>query len=129
MPHPILPRLALLSALAVPVTGLSLAAYLYNQPLAAAKTRAIISTETLSPTCASSASVRAVVNPRHHVQWTDSYTIRLSRAESSGATDAELLARLVKGYFGGWIFTPEKSLLALLAWFGAQLVPVGFSSK
>jgi hypothetical protein len=128
MPFPILSKLALFSAVAVPTLTLSLAAYLIEHPLPSSKTRTILSRPTLSSSCTSSSSLR-LVNPRNHKAWADSYSIRLSSRDVGEADDEEILAKFVKGYFGGWIFAPENTLLSLLHAFDSQLFPVGFSSK
>jgi hypothetical protein len=123
------PRLILLSALAVPATALSLKLYLVNHPLSSSKTRSIRSTDSILPSGASSQALRSIVNPRHHIAWTNSHSIILSRSEVGDASDEEILARLVKGFFGGWIFTPEKNLLDLLHALGIPFQDAGFSSK
>lgn len=43
--------------------------------------------------------------------------------------DEEILARVLKGFFGGWIFAPEKGLITVLGWAGRKLVSVGFEGE
>jgi hypothetical protein len=69
------------------------------------------------------------VNPKNHQAWTDSYSIRLSRREIGNTSDEELLAKFMAGFFGGWTFAVENSIILMLHAFGRQLVPVGFSSR
>jgi len=126
MPSPILQKLVLISAIALPATALTLTAYLHTYPLPAQKTRTITCSEILSPSAASCASCR-IVNPRDHVAWTDSYRIRLSKKEIGDASDEEILARLLKGYFGGWIFVPEAAIFSVLRVLGLTLLSVRFS--
>jgi len=38
-----------------------------------------------------------------------------------------VLARFTHGFFNGWIFTPEQTLISFLGLFGQKFVPVGFS--
>lgn len=127
MPAP--SKLVFFSFLAIPAAALSISAYLINHPLSSSRTRSIKSTDDLSPSCAVSSSIRSIVNPRNHVSVTDSHTICLSSQELRDMSDEEILARFVKGFFGGWVFAPEKVLLGFLQVFALRLVPVGFSSK
>lgn len=119
-------RAFLLSALVLPGTALCIRAYLHNHPLPQKKTRTIRSTETIYPSCASSPSFR-IVNPRNHIAMKDSYSINLAKHEIMNLNDEEILARFINGFFGGWIFTPERTLFAILGLFGMKFVPVGFS--
>jgi len=57
---------------------------------------------------------------------TDSRSIFISRKEIWGLRDEEILARFVKGFFGGWVFTPENVLIGGLRMVGRKLVSVGF---
>lgn len=128
MPSPIASKLALLAALAVPTIAVSLRAYLVEHPLSSSRTRTIKTQASLSPSCTYSSSL-GIVNPAQHQAWADNFSIKLSRREIGTASDEEILARFTKGFFGGWTFAVENSVLTLLHAFGRQLVPVGFSSR
>jgi hypothetical protein len=119
--------LFLLSSLALPATALLISAYLYNAPLSARKTRTIQTSNSLSATCSTSDSLHHIVNPRNHISATDSRRIILSKTEVGNLTDEEILARFLRGFYGGWIFAPEKALIGALRVFGRKLVAVGFT--
>jgi len=128
MPLATASKLVLLSTLAVPVVAVGLQAYLIEHPLSSSRTCNIRKHATLSRSCASSSSL-SIVNPNHHKAWTDSFSIRLSRRDIGNTSDEELLSKFVKGFFGGWIFAAESSILMFLHAFGRQMMPVSFSSK
>lgn len=77
------------------------------------------------------------MNPLSHVITSDSRSITLlksdiekSRKENGKKVelgDEELLARFVEGFFGGWSFTPERSLLSLISKLGRKFIPVGYT--
>jgi hypothetical protein len=119
--------LFLISSLALPATALLISTYLYNAPLPARKTRTIRTSDSLSPTCSNSHSLRHIVNPRNHVSATDSRLITLSKTEIGNLTDEEILSRFLKGFFNGYIFLPEKGIISLFRLFGRKMVPVGFT--
>jgi hypothetical protein len=129
MTPPVLSHKLLLTTLSIPTLTLLLTTYLYNAPLSASKTRTILTSDTLSPSCSSSYSVRKIVNPRNHVSMTDSRSIHLSKREIGLMGDEEILARLLKGFFGGWIFAPEEGLITVLRWAGRKLISVGFEGE
>jgi hypothetical protein len=56
------------------------------------------------------------------VVGTDSVSIRLSTAETRGLGDEEILARFLKGFFGGWSFAPEDLVLSVV---GSGAIGVG----
>ncbi|KAF2465867.1 uncharacterized protein BDR25DRAFT_204293, partial [Lindgomyces ingoldianus] len=61
------------------------------------------------PSFSSSASIRKTTNPNSCVALTDTRSITLT--VPSRLSDEVILARFMKGYFGGWVFTPERSVL------------------
>jgi hypothetical protein len=127
MPPLTSPRI-LLAALAVPAATVFLASYLHSHPLPASKSRTIAFTDALSKSLASSPSLK-VVNPRNYQALKDTRSILLSRQEVGQLSDEEILSRFTKGYFGGWIFTPERCLCKVLNFFGTMLLNVDFSGK
>lgn len=58
--------------------------------------------------------VRELINPRHHPESHDAHMATLQHHGVSKLTDEQLLSRLVKGFFGGWVFTPEAKVLAFI---------------
>jgi hypothetical protein len=59
-------------------------------------------------------SVRELVNPRLHPESHDAHMATLQHHGISRLTDQQLLSRLVKGFFGGWVFAPEAKVLAFM---------------
>jgi hypothetical protein len=114
--------------ISLPAAGaLLLTTYLYNAPLSRSKTRTIHISENPTSSTLSSHSLNSIVNPRHHKLITDSRSIILSKAEIKNLSDEEILARFLKGFFGGWIFTPEITLIATLRGMGLPFIPAGYS--
>ncbi|KAI9646041.1 hypothetical protein NHQ30_005479 [Ciborinia camelliae] len=102
--------------------------YLNDHPLSAARSATIKSSRQLSPSFASSSqSFSTIVNPRNHMGIADSYQIRLSKADIRERSDEEILATFTRGFFAGWIFTPERYLIASLRSVGLKFLPCGFS--
>ncbi|KAH8769412.1 hypothetical protein F5882DRAFT_184096 [Hyaloscypha sp. PMI_1271] len=127
-PRPLLLFTTTLS-LALPAAGaLLLSTYLYNYPLSASKSRTIKTSSSLSPTSSSAPSLK-IINPRAYPQnsFTDSCLITLSKSEVRNLTDEEILARFLGGFFGGWIFMPEKGIISLFRLFGRPMIAVGFT--
>ena len=56
--------------------------------------------------------VRELVNPRVHPESHDAHSVTLELPASAELSDELLLARFVKGFFGGWVFSPEGKVLA-----------------
>ena len=119
-------RFFLLSTLTIPATALLIKAYLRNNPLLASRTRTITTADTLTTTTTLSPSIK-IVNPKDHIAIGDSRHIYLSAKDIGKLSDEEILARFLKGFFGGWIFTPERGLIGFLKGVGLKFVPVGFS--
>jgi hypothetical protein len=120
-PRPLL----LLTTLALPTTALLLTTYLYN-PLSK-KTLTIRTSETLSPTASTSRSLHQIINPRHHISATDSRLITLSKTEIGNLTDEEILSRFLRGFFGGWVFWPERGVISVFGMLGRKMIAVRFS--
>ncbi len=126
---PLKPFPKLVVFLAIPVaTAVSLTTYTYlhHNPLSASRSRSIKTSTALSPSCAFSPSLR-IVNPKNHPSWTDSNSIRLSARDIGTLTNKEILARSVRGFFGGWAFAPEMTLFNILGLGGVEFLKVGFS--
>ncbi|KAH8768819.1 hypothetical protein BGZ57DRAFT_898537 [Hyaloscypha finlandica] len=116
-------------SLALPAAGvLLLSTYLDNYPLSASKSRTIKTSSSLSPTSSTSASLK-IINPRAYPQnsSTNSRLIILSKSEVRNLTDEEILARFLGGFFGGWVFIPEKGIISLFRVFGRPMIAVGFT--
>lgn len=117
----------LLSTLAVPVGAAFLTAYLYNHPLPASRSRTIQETNTLSPSTLKSPTIKRI-NPRNYQALTDTRTIFLPQTDIKDLTDEEILARFTKGFYNGWIITPERLVMGMVEFFGSTVLPVGFTS-
>ncbi|TGO89319.1 hypothetical protein BPOR_0115g00240 [Botrytis porri] len=120
------------SKLLVPaaVVGLGIIIYLQDHPLSAARTATITSYQHLSPLFTSSSqSFSSIINPRNHISVTASYKIRLSKADIRNRIDEEILATFTRGFFTGWIFTPERYLIASLRFLGPILELESLSDK
>ncbi|KIW12909.1 hypothetical protein PV08_08096 [Exophiala spinifera] len=86
-------------------------------------------TESPPPSFVQSQTHLSVVNPRDHKGVTDSRSITFKLPPSRQSwSDEQILATFVQGYFGGWVFTPERRLLGLLNILLRRRI-VGFSSK
>lgn len=127
-----MPPIFAVSKLLVPTAalGLGIAIYLQDHPLSAARTATIQSYQQLSPSfTTSSQSFSSIINPRNHIHIADSYKIRLSKADIRNRSDEEILATFTRGFFAGWIFTPERYLIASLQSLSMKFIPCGYSSQ
>jgi hypothetical protein len=106
--------------------ALFLKVYLHNHPLPSSFTSRLQKSDFLSPSCRSSRSLK-IINPSNNIIKTDSIAISLSKAEVGGLTDEEILARFVKGFFGGLVFAPERALIAGLKTLKMSFIPVNFA--
>ncbi|GME43725.1 hypothetical protein NCS57_00863800 [Neofusicoccum parvum] len=62
----------------------------------------------------SSHSVTSIVNPHGHPAIPSSRSISLSAFPiAKDLSDEQILARFVKGFFGGWVIGPERTILRL----------------
>lgn len=104
--------------------------YLYNL------TRSISSvpsshtrTGTPPPSFLKSKTHLGIVNPRVHKGLIDSRSITFKLPPTRQSwSDEQILATFVQGYFGGWVFTPERRALGLLSSLLRRRV-VGFSGE
>lgn len=56
----------------------------------------------------------SIMNPRHQRVHQHKLTLKIPAARlRRGITDSEVLALFTKGFFGGWVFTPERWLFRL----------------
>ncbi|KAH9219104.1 hypothetical protein DL95DRAFT_331287 [Leptodontidium sp. 2 PMI_412] len=127
---PSLPRRPILALLSLPIAGASfLAVYFYNRPLPLTTPRKITTTRALSSSCTAKSTSRSssIVNPNNHISDPDSISIELLRSEIGELNDEEILARFLKGFFGGWSFLPERTYLGALGLMGRSLIPVRFT--
>ncbi|GFF59707.1 hypothetical protein IFM51744_10020 [Aspergillus udagawae] len=98
------PRKLLTALLSLPLgTGLATYTYAYTSPARHA-------TPSKQPSRAHQNSpTMALANPRGMPVYGDSYTIRIPlRDLKPGISDEEILARFSKGFFGVWVFAPER---------------------
>ncbi|PVH77616.1 hypothetical protein DL98DRAFT_463419 [Cadophora sp. DSE1049] len=127
---PTLPRIPLLILTSLPIASASLiATYFYYRPLPLTIPRKITTKNTLSPSCTAKSTSRSfsIVNPCNHIAVPDSISINLLKSEIGELTDEEVLARFLKGFFGGWSFLPERTLFGALRLVGRSFIPVGFT--
>lgn len=68
----------------------------------------------------------ALVNPQRQVVRTNTVCQDLSTSWLGDATDEELLARFIKGFFGGRVMTVERFILGLGLW---RWFPAHFNGK
>ncbi|KAF2712122.1 hypothetical protein K504DRAFT_426062 [Pleomassaria siparia CBS 279.74] len=59
-----------------------------------------------------SKSVSSIVNPNKHISRWSRRSIEVNIAK--GISDEEILARYVKGFFGGYVLAPERAILRTL---------------
>ena len=72
----------------------------------------ITHSDTISESYQQSRTIRELVNPRQHTAITDSHRYHLHLPpQARNISDEALLARVVRGYFGGLMFGPERCAL------------------
>ncbi|KAJ4391116.1 hypothetical protein N0V93_004731 [Gnomoniopsis smithogilvyi] len=50
-----------------------------------------------------------LLNPKRYPTEQDRFSLRIPKRDlRTGISDEEILARFTKGFFGGWVFTPER---------------------
>ncbi|KAJ5186285.1 hypothetical protein N7449_011049 [Penicillium cf. viridicatum] len=64
------------------------------------------------------------VNPRHHVTATDNVTQVFPESVIAGLSDEEALALFTRGFFGGFVFGFERSILRMGGW---NLLPARYT--
>ncbi|OQD63271.1 hypothetical protein PENPOL_c010G03175 [Penicillium polonicum] len=64
------------------------------------------------------------VNPRHHITATDNITQVFPESVVAGLSDEEALALFTRGFFGGFIFGFERSILRMGGW---NVLPARFT--
>lgn len=105
----------LLTTLIAPATAVGLYAFIINRRIASVKRSLITSSESIPDSFSSSHSVRAVVNPNHHVSLKDTRGLTITLSDQNASlSDEQVLARFLKGFFGGYVFAPEAFILQRL---------------
>lgn len=66
------------------------------------------------------------VNPRHHVTATDNVTQVFPESVVAGLSDEEALALFTRGFFGGFVFGFERSILRMGGW---NLLPARYTGE
>ena len=127
-----LPRPPILALFSLPIASATfLTFYFYTRPLSLSTPRKLTTTRTLSSSCTAKSTSQSlsIVNPHNHVSDLDSISINLLKSESGQLSDEEVLARFLKGFFGGWSFLPERTYLSALGLMGRSFIRVGFSGE
>lgn len=106
------------SSVAIAVGAYAAATY---RSISSVPQTSITSNLKISESFATSHTYTELINPRHHAYATDSrsVTLKLPKGNAASCTDETLLNAALKGFFGGWIFTPERIGLGVLN------IPVG----
>lgn len=66
------------------------------------------------------------VNPRHHITATDNITQVFPESVVAGLSDEEALALFTRGFFGGFVFGFERSILRMGGW---NLLPARYTGE
>lgn len=106
----------LLVAGAVAIPALLLTKHFYNIYAATAPVpwRSITEVRSMPDSLRNSASVTTIINPRGHPSLDDTRFIDVSLPESASyLKDETVLAALLRGFFGGHVFAPERAVLKL----------------
>lgn len=86
-----------------------------HRTLSLVKTSAVTVIDSDPPSLLESRTCRSVVNPRGYPGYHDTRTMMVILPEPKAHwTDEQILASFVKGFFGGWVFTPERLLFQSL---------------
>ena len=86
--------------------------FLVHRRISATDPKKITIFDTTHDSFQKSLSVSEIVNAKKHHQMEDSRFITLEiPPQHQNITDEVLLARFIKGYFGGLVLTPERILL------------------
>jgi hypothetical protein len=64
------------------------------------------------------------VNPRHHVPGTDTVSQTFPESAVAGLSDEQVLALFSRGFFGGFIFGIERTVLRMGGW---RLLPARYT--
>ncbi len=99
------------------VTTTAVGCYLYrlNSSISTISASDVIVTDSSPASLLESRSYCSVVNPRGHIGRHDTRTIVVTLpASKAHCSDEQILASFVKGFFGGWVFTPERLLFQFL---------------
>lgn len=105
-------RIVVGSALLVTATTGIYAALVYRR-ISTADASRITSQDHVADSFQQSRTIRQLVNPRGHAAWGDSRSITLTIPRGRRVSDEVMLAQFVKGFFGGRVFAPEKTGLAI----------------
>lgn len=76
-------------------------------------------------------------NPGGHVAFNHTLSVTVRVPKDKNMTDEQLLVRLVKGYYGGWVIAPERWALAAVnadivdfeGKYASHLMSIGFFGR
>lgn len=59
-----------------------------------------------------------LLNPKGYRTEQDRFSVCLEGAAVAGLSEGEIVARFTRGFFGGWVFTPERWIFTLMRYSG-----------
>ncbi|KAK5315896.1 hypothetical protein LTR70_006538 [Exophiala xenobiotica] len=109
----------------VPLAALAACSFSYcvYRRLAPTTSLDIITISTIPQSLAESRTNKIIVNPHNYIHSDDTREVRLSLDRS--LPDEQILARFMKGFFGGWIFAPERAAMRIARMQLVQVAALG----
>ena len=112
-----LPRIAHVATISTAVVTTAMTTYaliVYNR-VSKIDSKRITAFKDVHDSFRDSDTMRKIINPKHHTTVSDTRFMTLDiPASQRHASDEALLARFIKEFYTGWVFTPERWLLKLL---------------
>lgn len=108
-----------INTLTVIASSVALAAGVYTaatyRRISSVRSAAITTTHSIPPSFQASKAFN-LANPNNFAFSPDSrsITLRVPSKKLASHSDEVLLARALRGFFGGWVFTPERIALGIL---------------
>lgn len=129
---PALSRLStilLSSCTGIAVSATALRFYLHDHPLSSALTHRITASEGAVRSQIQSKVLRELSSPQQQDGTIDWRCITLGQNEVNKLSDEQVLAAFTKGFFGGWMFVPERVVFAAVKVAGVKALPAGFGGQ
>ena len=124
MPNYLSPTVLTSLAIGIPALYISYTATRLYRPSPTLGLSPITSSTTIPSSFATSTTVTKLINPEEFRSWDDSRSVTLKLSgKAKEWSDEQILARFTRGFFGGWVFGPERAVLRMagVAW-GVGLV-------